>query len=145
MMTASNALSPPVFVSSLGMPLEWTTSAKIEFDINEPVGTPAFGQLSSLKVLSLLRDSKVVDWRLKATILVQIENTVRESIATTWLEGVAEYGTGRDEAEAIEDLVISLGEYSESLAKRKKNLGDSALRELDCLQKLINRSRSKHV
>ena len=42
--------------------------------------------------------------------------------------------------EAIIDLVISLGEYHESLEEHEEDLGDSARRDLDCLRRLIRRS-----
>jgi len=87
----------------------------------------------------LPRDSEIGDWRLKSIILVQIRTTRKEWLATTWLEGIAEYGVGEGGSEAIIDLVVSLGEYRESLEKREVNLGDSARRELDYLRRLIER------
>ena len=79
---------------------------------------------------------------MKSVILVQVSRTRRESVATTWLEGVAEYGTGAGDNEAISDLVVSLGEYRKALEKRERKLGDSARKELDCLRRLIERKRS---
>jgi len=55
------------------------------------------------------------------------------------LEGIAEYGAAKNESGAIIDLVVSLGEYFEALERREKDLRDSALKELNCLRRLIKR------
>lgn len=78
-------------------------------------------------------------WRLKSVILVRIRRTRKEFLATTWFEGIEEYGAGEGETEAIKDLVVSLGEYREALERRAATLGDSARRELHYLCKLIER------
>ena len=85
-------------------------------------------------------DTSIAGWHLKSLLLVEITPADMEFVATTWLEGVAEYGTGETEADAKTDLVVSLGEYREALEERQDKLGDSALRELDYLRKLIERS-----
>ena len=77
---------------------------------------------------------------MESVMLVQISHARRESVATIWLEGIAEYGTGAGDSEAISDLVVSLGEYRKSLEKRERKLGDSARKELDCLVRLIEHS-----
>ena len=70
---------------------------------------------------------------------MQIRYTPKEYVAATWLEGIAEYGAAQGQTEAVADLVVSLGEYKESLEKRETKLGDSARRELDYLRRLIKR------
>ena len=51
--------------------------------------------------------------------------------------GTSEYGISAVAPDAITDLIISLGEYRESLERREERLGDSALRELSALRRLI--------
>lgn len=126
--------------SSPAIRLVPSTSPEIRLTVHKPSGTPTPRKLGSLTVLSIPRDSKIGGWTLKTVMLVQIRQTRRESLATTWLEGVAEYGTGKQNEEAITDLVVSVGEYWESLEKREKELGDSARKELDFLRRLIKRS-----
>jgi hypothetical protein len=63
----------------------------------------------------------------------------REWVATTWLEGVLEYGNGATANDSLADLIVSIGEYRESLERREEDLGDSALRELSYLRRLISR------
>ena len=120
-------------------PLLWSsqTSLGIMLTVHKPVKTPGYRKMNSLTVLSIPRDSTVAGWHLKSLLVVQISHKRKELVATTWLEGVAEYGTAKNENEAIADLIVSLGEYLEVLEGRENNLGDSARNELDCLRRLI--------
>lgn len=129
-----------VSLPSSSIPWSSETSSEIRLLVHKPVKTPRLYKLSSITVLSIPRDSEIVGWHLKSLLLVQVSHTRRGSLATTWLEGVAEYGTGKDQAEAVTDLVISLGEYCKSLEKQEDKLGDSARKELNCLRRLIKRS-----
>ncbi len=115
------------------------TSPQIKWQVLKPTSTPYLKKVSSLTVLTISRDTPIAGWKFKSILLVRIQDSPDESIATSWLEGVLEYGTGKGHQEAIEDLVVSLGEYLESLEKQYDILGDSARRELDTLRKLIER------
>lgn len=147
--TITNELNASVFVSSpmirlvplSSSPIQWESqrSEEIRLVVHKPVKTPNLRKPSSVTVMSIPRDSEIGGWRLKSMMLVEISRARRESVATTWLEGVAEYGTGVGNDEAISDLVVSLGEYRKALEKRERKLGDSARRELDCLRRLIER------
>ncbi len=79
------------------------------------------------------------NWQLASGLLVALQQTTSQIVVATWLETVEEYGIGATPEEAIADLISSLGEYKESLGKRREQLGPSALRDLVCLQKLIER------
>ena len=148
-MTISNEIPSSAFISNpeiriMAFPsppieLKSETSPEIIFVMHNPGKTLTRGRSNTVTVLTLPRDSEIGDWRLKSIILVQIRTTRKEWLATTWLEGIAEYGVGEGGSEAIIDLVVSLGEYRESLEKREVNLGDSARRELDYLRRLIER------
>ncbi len=150
METVSTSLknSPPVFKSKIKlMPLKnptipWSpkTSKEISIFLHKPVMTPRFSKLSSMTMVPILKDTVIDGWLFKSLMLVQLSQTRKESIATLWLEGIAEYGTAKDENGAISDLVISLGEYREVLEKREDTLGDSARKELNYLQKIIERA-----
>lgn len=139
--TVSSELKEPVLAFSSALNVQGLSSPTIQFTlfsspeiryvVRKPVGTP--------RVVAIERDIMIDGWRLKSTLLVQINSTRKEAVATTWLEGVAEYGVAKNENEAMRDLIVSLGEYRESLEKRKKSLGDSAKKELECLRKLIER------
>lgn len=152
-MTLSNEIPSSAFVSnpeicivafpSLPIELKSETSPEISFVVHNPGKTLTRGKSNTLTVLTLPRDSEIGDWRLKSIILVQIRHTQKEYLATTWLEGIAEYGVGKGESEAIIDLVVSLGEYRDSLEKQEVNLGDSARRELDYLRRIIERRLKK--
>ena len=150
MSTGTNKLKASAFVSNpmirvvplSSSPIQWEMedSAEIRLVVHKPVKTPSLRKPSSVTVLSVPRDSEIGSWRLKSVMLVQVSRARRESVATIWLEGVAEYGTGAGDNEAISDLVVSLGEYRKSLEKRERKLGDSARKELDCLRRLIEHS-----
>lgn len=116
------------------------TGPEIRLVVHKPGGTPRLRRVSAVTVVSILRDAEIRGYRLKLAMLVELHRARRESLATTWLEGVAEYGTGKTDDEAITDLVVSLGEYRECLEKRERSLGNSARKELDCLRRLIERS-----
>lgn len=150
MSTVSNELKASAFISGpqilttprtyVPVQLSSTTSPVISFTVLKPAGTPAPRKAKALTILSIPRGTRIGDWHLKSVMLVQVRSSRRESLATVWLEGTAEYGTGRRDDSAIADLMVSLGEYREGLERREENLGDSARQELDCLQKLIERA-----
>lgn len=143
LITSAHVYDRQVQVVPLSSPLiqlSWSTSPQIRLTVHKPVKTPSVRKPNTLTVLAIPRDSEIGGWRLKSVMLVQISHSRRGSAATTWFESVAEYGTGQGEAEAITDLVVSLGEYLEALEKRQKELGDSAQKELDYLRRLINRT-----
>lgn len=150
METASNARIglPYVYSSKIraiplpSSPIPWSseTSPEIRITVHKPANTPVIRQMSSITVLTIPRESNIAGWHVKSLLVVQISHTHKESVATTWLEGIAEYGTGKGENEAIIDLVGSLGEYRDALERRKRKLGDSARKELECLRRLIERS-----
>ena len=135
--------SPEVWVTPSSNPAiqcKLETGQDIRLLVHKPIKTPSLRRPNSLTVFSILPNSEMGGWRLKSVLLAQVSRARRESLAVTWLEAVAEYGTGKGDGEAITDLVVSLGEYLESLEKRAKKLGSSAQRELDCLRRLIERS-----
>ncbi len=149
MSTVTNLLKASAFVSnpmirvvpSLSSPIQWESESSVEIRLvaHKPVKTPNIRKPSSVTILSIPRDSEIAGWHLKSLLLVQISHTQKGSVATTWLEGIAEYGATKDESGAITDLVVSLGEYLEALERREKDLGDSARNELNCLRRLIKR------
>lgn len=125
MSTASNKLT--------GRPFGYTS--KIRITAHKTAKTPKV-----VMALTIPRDTLIAGWFLKSLLLVQVKPARRGSVATTWLEGIAEYGAAENETDAITDLIISLGEYREALERRQRKLGDSARKELDYLRKLIERS-----
>lgn len=159
-MTVSNELNPSAFVSSpdikialrrgpfikvVSRPSPYvqvacSTSREVKLPVFKAAKTPSPPKPDSLTVLAVLAGSSVAGWDLKSLLLVQLRRTRRLAVATTWLEGLAEYGTGKSDAEAVADLVVSLGEYRESLERRRRKLGASARGELALLRNLIQRS-----
>jgi len=149
-MTFTNDLQPSVFISSkevrvplwTSVPLQLRISSNplVTFMTRKPVRTPNPRRLDTLTVLSIPGGTVIDNYCLKSVLLVQLRRVLKESLAVTWLEGVAEYGTGKEDESALMDLVISLGEYREALEKREQDLGDSAKRDLDKLRRLIERS-----
>ena len=120
--------------------LEWETAPEVIWVFHDPQGTPDIPHPHSLAVMTLSEGLEVGGWRLKSLIMMQMQCAETECVASTWLEGVLEYGVGERQDEAIVDLLISLGEYLESLDERETTLGDSAKRELDYLRKIIERA-----
>ena len=105
-----------------------------------PAARTRYGRVpDSNFVISIPRGTKVDDWSVDAVIVVQMRRVRKEWVATTWLEGVIEYGNGASADDSLADLIVSIGEYRESLERRAKHLGDSALSELSYLQRLISR------
>lgn len=94
---------------------------------------------TTLAVFSIPADADIAGWHLKSLILAYLQGHKGEWVAATWLEGIAEYGVGADDRDAIEDLVMSLGEYRECLEARKGRLGGTAQQELSTLQRVIER------
>lgn len=115
----------------------YTDSSEAAGFVPTSARTPHSIQPTSLTVVALPSDSKIGVWRLKSSLLLQVHRTDKEYLAETWLEGVCEYGTGCREGEAVADLVSSLGDYLQSLEKRRATLGDSASQELAVLERLI--------
>jgi hypothetical protein len=90
-------------------------------------------------VISIPQGTEVDDWSVNAIIVVQMRRVRKEWVATTWLEGVIEYGNGASADDSLADLIVSIGEYRESLERRAEQIGDSALSELSYLRRLISR------
>lgn len=126
--------------SSAPIPLDWKTSPTIRFAVHKPVKTPVPRRLDTLTVLAVPRDTEIAGWLLRSVLLVQLRRSRKEWVATTWLERLAEYGSGETDVEAIKDLVVSLGEYRESLERRESKLGEPARKELVALRRLIEPS-----
>lgn len=120
--------------------VKWQTSPQIRFEVRKAQKTPNPRKADSVSVVAVPRDSEMGGWRLKSLIVVQIRRERRESVATTWLEGISEYGAGKADGDAIVDLVVSLGEYLESLQKQQRNLGESVRKEIDYLGGIIERA-----
>jgi len=148
-MTMSNNLGASSFISSPVMSrndikskellFKLQPSKKVRFNYKSTSKTPMFKEQESVTILALPR-GVIVGWELKSILLVRIQNRAGESLAMTWLEsGIAEYGVGKSDPEAIEDLIVSLGEYRESLENKKTVLGKSASIELENLSRLISR------
>ena len=147
MNTVSNALSDLPFVSdsnirvmpSSSIPAEITpeTSPEIMITFCKTGTTRTQRRQSSLTVLAIPGGTKISGWHVKSVMLVQVSRTRKESVATIWLENVVEYGVGKKDNEAIIDLIVSIGEYKQSLEKLKKKLGDSSRKDLENLCKLI--------
>ena len=132
-------------VSSSSPPIELMsqTSPEVKLVLPKPGRTPNPRKLESLRVLAVPPGTDIAGWLLKSVLLVQLRRARKEWLAVTWLEGIGEYGTAETDDEAIADLVVSVGEYRASLEKREKKLGDSALRELAYLRRLIEPSTTK--
>ena len=120
----------------------FSSSPEFTFFYPQPVGTPRLRQVKSLGLFSIPRDTQVGDWRLKSVLLAQLKTTRKQWVAMTHLAGIAEYGTGKSEVEAITDLIVSLGECRYVLERRAetRRLGASTREGLECLQNLIERA-----
>ncbi|NVM23770.1 MAG: hypothetical protein HWN68_18580 [Desulfobacterales bacterium] len=140
-LTASAFLSGPdihlISSASPNISLRLVTEHPIEFQSSKPVTTPKAIRFGSITVLAIPIGSVIASWQLKSILLVQIRYAKKELLATTWLQGISEYGVGQNQSDAITDLIVSLGEYFKSLKKRKRKLGNSALNELAALERLI--------
>ena len=109
--------------------------------VHEPVSLRLSDRFESVSFGVVPHDSTIAGWHLKSVLAAEIRTTVEAgSLATVQLEGIAEYGTGADPIDAIEDLVDSLGEYREVLEGREDRIGESALADLTRLRKLIERA-----
>lgn len=131
MATVDNNLLPGSFesVGSTGIEIESNTSQVIRFR-----------GLTAISLVVIPATKTIGQWRLRKLLLAELRSTRSQSVATTWLEGIVEYGVGRSEDRAVTDLVNSLGEYRESLEKRRSRLGKSARADLSCLKKTIERT-----
>ncbi|MBI4312768.1 MAG: hypothetical protein HY681_13455 [Chloroflexi bacterium] len=122
----------------------------------EPIRSPdirvtaiSFGPIATDRVVRAvyaiwLPEGYQVDrWRLTGGgLATEVHETSDTVTAITWLEGVEEYGIGPQKDKAIRDLIISLGEYRESLEEREEQLGPTALSHLALLRRLIQRDRA---
>ena len=131
MSTASNELP------ASAVEVAWVTGPSLMLVEHNTARTPTVRRLDALTVVSVSQDSEIAGWVLKSVLIAQVRRTRKQSVATTWLEGFVEYGTGKTDSEAMADLVISLGEYRESLERREGKLGESAKKELEHLRRLI--------
>jgi hypothetical protein len=135
--------SPNIHVEARPTPIcqiYWRTSLEIKRIVYKSAGTPKLGRIESVTVLALPKDITVGVWHLNSIIIVQLRSIPKGWLATIWLDDIAEYGTGVTEADAVSDLVDSLGESLESLERRKHKLGDSAQEELAKLYSIIDRT-----
>lgn len=128
-------VSSPVVQSS------FLSSSQVVFTVAPSVATPIVPMVGAVSLVSLPVDLELGGWRLKCLLLALLETTLSGTIASTWLHGVSEYGTGETEQEALADLVDSLGEYLQSLEERETRLADIALEELNHLRTLIEPAR----
>lgn len=152
MNTISNALPSLPFIfdsgirfmpsSSIPVKITSETSPEIKITFYKIGTTRIQRRQSSLTVLAIPKDTEISGWRLKSVMLVQVSCTRKESVATIWLENVVEYGVGKEDNEAIIDLIVSIGEYKQSLEKLEKKLGDSSRKDLENLCKLIEPASS---
>lgn len=150
MVTASNSLRSSAFRSKRSGAMPQTcvsTCSTIDlFQSSASYRTPilrgARAGRRPLSVVPLLRGDVVGNWRMDATLLIRLQRGPKRWVATTWLEGVTEYGEGSTQTEATVDLIQSLGEYCESLRRREGKLGVSARRELAHLCRMLQRSTS---
>lgn len=140
---AAFSSSPNILMEARPTPIcqiYWRTSLEIKRIDYKSARTPKLGRIESVTVLALPKDITVGVWHLNSIIVVQLRSIPKGWLATIWLDGIAEYGTGVTEAGAVSDLVDSLGEYLESLEKRKHKLGESPREELAKLHSIIDRA-----
>lgn len=153
-MTLSNELAPSAFYTyqevkvthSYSQDIKgwfFRNSENVRLEVTPSAGTPATADASALTVLSIPKDTDISGIRLRSILLVQLRRTQEGILAETWLEGIYEYGAGQDDTQAITDLVVSLDEYFHVLNRKKRQLGDSARKELDALRKLVGREHQK--
>ena len=107
------------------------------FRVPKPVGTPRPRGAETVAVFTAVAGTPAGDWQLKLPLIVEARPARREWMATTWLEGVQEYGHGADLAHAFADLLSSIGEYLTSLEAHEPALGEQAIRELAYLRRLL--------
>ena len=77
-------------------------------------------------------------WELLNDLQVELHYSQAEALATTSLP-VREYGVGKTFEEAIEDLLMSLSDYYESLETREERLAEVEANDLAELRRLIRR------
>ena len=75
-------------------------------------------------------------WKLTQPLLVQA-TTNHEGVFVDASPTVSEYGVGSSFDEAIEDLLVSMSEYLESLQGHENHLGDLELSDLKTLRILF--------
>ena len=139
--TYSLQISAPETSKEINIPVQH--SPDIHPIVNTSAGAIQVEHFTALTLVPILKkEVGIPGWRVNSTLLIQLERTQKQSLATMWLEGVAEYGAGEDDNEAIMDLITSLAEYRECLEEREQNLGDSSRKELACLRNLIERDAS---
>ncbi|MBM3956568.1 MAG: hypothetical protein FJ313_00775 [Gemmatimonadetes bacterium] len=132
----------PLAVAQAHLPaiqVELVSAPPVEFPFQEAVGTPNPRKRAPLTIVPLPRNYEVMGWRLRDVLMVQERRTRSGVVATAYLEAFTEYGAAKGEAEALADLICSLGEYRESLARRREKLSPAALGQLGALDRLIER------
>ncbi len=77
-------------------------------------------------------------WELNRELIVEVRVSKHETVALTCLT-VPEYGIGDNVKDAVYDLLTSLSGYLEVLESRKDKLGDSAVSDLELLNRLTRR------
>ena len=135
--------TPPPSVTYVHGPeieVERLFSPVVQLPVREAAGTPNPHKRAPLTVLCVPKEFQVRGWRLKAALMVEERRTRNGVVTTAYLEAFTEYGAAKDEAEALADLISSLGEYRESLTRRREKLSDAALEELRALNSLIERA-----
>ena len=135
-------LGSDVLVTSPDIPLGKVSQSKpLRYRTTKRTGTLAARYTNSIAVIPLQARSVLGDWRLKLVLVVRVQQVRRNWLATTWLErDLEEFGTGDTVDEAIQDLIDSIGEASEVLERRRAGLADSAIKQLDVLNRFVERA-----
>ncbi len=82
---------------------------------------------------------KLDQWELIQGFIVEYHRESGDVIAVPRLETVDEYGIGKSEEEALDDLISSLAEYREVLEKHEGTWAERETSELESLRGLIKR------
>ena len=96
--------------------------------------TPDTPNVESVTLSPLHKGFEVGSWRLRSLLLTEVHVTQNSVVALTYLSGASEYGSGQTPEEALRDLVVSLGEYRQTLEVRRDRLGESTRRDLEVLE-----------
>ena len=134
--------SPDIQVIPFSTPditLSVLTSPDITLNLQQASDTELYATSYSLTLVPLLKNTKIAGITLESLLLAKLQSTQERVVAETWLEGIYEYGTGEEDADALVDLIVSMREYLDALEAREEQLGDSARQELKALRALIKR------
>lgn len=144
-MTDSTALQPEsvysydssalrvLYSSSPRVEVSWHTSRSFTHGLRRAFASESFVPLPA--------GTRIEDWELKSVLVTRVRRSRRrEYVALTWLEAADAHGVGVSVQEALEDLVVALGEYCESLQEREARLDDAASSDLARLRELIHRT-----